>query len=86
MSGLSNTRKRMFNVGRGKGYKSGAERQAAAEASIQTAKDDMFASAIVPDEEQIKRNSRRKAAKRRGSRVNTVLTDRDTLGYRDTLG
>jgi hypothetical protein len=39
----------------------------------------MYAGASLPDEEVIKRNERRKAAKRRGSRVRNVLTDEDAL-------
>jgi hypothetical protein len=80
MGNLSNTRKRLFNFSRGKGYKTGAERQAESEAKVQASKDKMFAGAEMPDEEVIKRNARRKAAKRRGSRINTVLTERETLG------
>lgn len=80
MSGLSNTRKRMFNFARGKGYKTGEERFAERDAKAQAKKDRMFASATVPDEEEVRRNERRKAARRRGSRVSTVLTDQDTLG------
>lgn len=80
MGGLSNTRKRMFNFSRGKGYKTGAERQAEGDAKVQAGKDKIFADATLPDEELIKRNERRKAAKRRGSRVSTVLTNRESLG------
>ena len=80
MSGLSNTRKRFFNFGRLKGYKTGAERQAEKEGKAQGVKDKMFAGAQMPDEELIRRNERRKAAKRRGSRVSTVLTNGDQLG------
>ena len=39
----------------------------------------MYAGASLPDEEVIKRNERRKAAKRRGTRVRNVLTDEDAL-------
>jgi hypothetical protein len=44
--------------------------------------DKMYAGASMPDEEVIKRNERRKAATRRGSRVRNVLTDNgeDMLG------
>jgi len=79
MSGLRNTYKRIMNFSKGRGYKTGGERQATREAKEDAAKDELFANAQMPDEELIKRNARRKAAKRRGSRVNTVLTD-DTLG------
>lgn len=80
MGGLSNTRKRLFNFARGKGYKTGEERFAERDAKAQAAKDRLFAGAELPDDEEVRRNERRKAAKRRGSRVNTVLTDQDTLG------
>ena len=43
--------------------------------------DKMYAAAAMPDEEVIKRNETRKAAKRRGSRQRNVLTDdQDMLG------
>ncbi len=75
MSGLKNTIKRMHNFGIGKGYMTGEERRAEKAAKKQAALDEVFASARLPDEEEIKRTERRKAAKRRGSRIATVLTD-----------
>ena len=42
--------------------------------------DAVYAGAQMPDEELIRRNERRKAAKRRGSRQRNVLTDEDSLG------
>lgn len=43
--------------------------------------DKLYAGAAMPDEEVIRRNERRKAAKRRGSRQRNVLTDNpDMLG------
>ncbi len=80
MSGLKNTVRRLANVSLGKGYKTTKERRAAGAQRRQTALDEMFAGAQFPDEEEIKRNERRKAAKRRGSRVSTVLTTEETLG------
>ena len=41
-------------------------------------KDRIFAQPPIPDQEQLKRTARRKAAFRKGSRVETILTD--TLG------
>ena len=79
MSGLKNTVKRLHNFGRGRGYQTTKERKAKNAAKAQAVKDKLFASAEMPDEEEIARNERRKAAKRRGSRVSTVLTE-DTLG------
>ena len=80
MSGLNNTVRRLANVSRGKGYMTSGERKRKEAAAVQTKKDKMFAGATMPDEEEIARNERRKAAKRRGSRVSTVMTDDDTLG------
>lgn len=80
MSGLENTVKRLHNLGNFKGYKSNSEIRAEEMAKAQKKKDKIFHSAMVPDEEAIKRNERRKAAKRGGSRTNTVLTDEDKLG------
>jgi hypothetical protein len=81
MSGLKNTFKRLHNFGTFKGYKTNQEIREEKLAKIQHKKDVMFQSAEVPDEEAIKRNERRKAAKRQGSRANTVLTEeREQLG------
>lgn len=80
MSGLSNTRKRMNSMMKGKGYTTGAERQQMAEAKAQAKLDAIYSAVSIPDDEAIKRNERRKAAKRQGSRASTVLTDRVGLG------
>ena len=80
MSGLKNTFKRSYNFGTFKGYKTGNEIKAEKAAKVQAAKDKIFAGAEVPDEEVIKRNERRKSAKRQGSRASTVLTNPDQLG------
>ena len=80
MSGLKNTFKRLDSLQKGKGYSTGAERQAAAEAKAQGKLDSIYSAAGIPDDEAIKRNERRKAAKRQGSRANTVLTERVRLG------
>ena len=80
MGGLNNTVKRLHNFGTGKGYKSNDEIRAEKKAKVQKKKDKMFNSAMVPDEEAIKRNERRKAAGRQGSRATTVLTNEDQLG------
>ena len=82
MAGLKNTMRRLGNAGRGKGYKTTDERHAEEAAARQAVKDKRYdeAAGSMPDDEQIKRNERRKAAKRRGSRVSTVLTDNETLG------
>lgn len=81
MSGLKNTGKRMFNFGRGKGYMTNKERRAKKEAERQAAVDKVYAGAEMPDDETIRRNERRKAAARRGSRTRNVLTaDEDMLG------
>ena len=81
MSGLKNTTKRLINFSKGRGYMTGAERQAKREGKEQARLDKLYAGAEMPDEEMIRRNERRKAAKRRGSRQRNVLTDDgDMLG------
>lgn len=80
MSGLKNTFRRAANASIGRGYMTSGERKRKAAAKVQAGKDKMFSEALMPDEELIKRNERRKAATRRGSRVSTILTDEDTLG------
>ena len=84
MSGLKNTVRRMANASRGLGYKTSGEKKrsdaAKHEAAEQARLDEIYSGAQMPDEELIRRNERRKAAKRRGSRISTVLTDEDQLG------
>ena len=78
MSALNRTRKRIINFAKGKGYMTGGERKRKKAAK---AKAELFADAQVPDEDDLKRIERRKAARRRGSRADTVLTDvMDQLG------
>lgn len=80
MGGLKNTAKRLANASMGKGYMTNEERRQKKKAKIKAGKDKMFQSAALPDEEEIRLVERRKAAARRGSRAQTVLTDRQTLG------
>ncbi len=80
MSGLTNTRKRLVNIHLGRGFKTNAERRKEKADKKQAALDSVYANALIPDEEEVRRNERRKAAKRRGSRASTQLTDQDTLG------
>ena len=80
MSGLKNTMKRATNFGLGRGYKTNEERRQEKRGKITAAKNKMFASATLPDEEEIRRVERRKSAKRKGSRAQTVMTDRESLG------
>jgi hypothetical protein len=80
MSGLKNTAKRLANMSLGRGYKTNDERRQEKKGKITAAKNKMFQSAQMPDEEDIRRVERRKAARRRGSRAQTVMTERDTLG------
>ncbi|KPK74227.1 MAG: hypothetical protein AMJ84_00115 [Acidithiobacillales bacterium SM23_46] len=81
MSGLKNTGKRLVNFSLGKGYKTNKERRMEKEAKQQAALDKIYQSAEMPDDEYIRRNERRKAAKRRGSRTSNILTEADeTLG------
>lgn len=49
------------------------------QAGIQKAKDKIYSKGDMPDEEFLRRNARTLAAKRRGSRASTVLTE-DKLG------
>ena len=80
MSGLKNTTKRLANFSLGKGYMTKDERRAKEASKRQAGLDAIYAGAEMPDEELIRRNERRKAAKRRGSRQRNVLTDEDSLG------
>jgi len=80
MSGLKNTQKRLFNFGIGRGYKTNEERREKKRGKITAAKNKMFADSQMPDEEEIRRVERRKSAKRQGSRAQTVMTDRESLG------
>lgn len=80
MSGLKNTMKRATNLGLGRGYATNEERREKARGKITAAKNKMFASSQLPDEEEIRRVERRKSAKRKGSRAQTVMTDRESLG------
>ncbi|MCK5090332.1 MAG: hypothetical protein KAI25_09065 [Hyphomicrobiaceae bacterium] len=80
MSGLKNTAKRGWNLGMGRGYKTNEERREKARGKITKRKNKMFANASLPDEEEIRRVERRKSAKRQGSRSQTVMTDRESLG------
>ena len=81
MSGLKNTWRRIGGFLTGQGYKTSKEKSAQDAAQRQSERDEMFASATrIPDDEVLKRNARRKAAKRQGSRANTVLTNSDQLG------
>lgn len=80
MSGLKNTVKRTVNVSLGRGYMTNEERRQKKAAQRQAGLDKIYASAEMPDEEVIRRNERRKAAARRGSRQRNVLTDGDMLG------
>ena len=80
MSGLKNTAKRSWNLGVGRCYKTNEERREKARSKITKAKNKMFANASLPDEEEIRRVERRKSAKRQGSRAQTVMTDRESLG------
>lgn len=81
MSGLKNTMKRLASASVGRGYMTGRERRAKSAAKEQARLDKVYSGAQIPDEEEIARNERRKAARRRGSRVSTILTsDEETLG------
>ena len=83
MAGINKTDffTRSWKSSQGQGYQTGKERKKRRAGAKQARKDKQFAAATIPDDEQIKRNERRKAAKRQGSRASTVLTNRsDQLG------
>lgn len=80
MGGLKNTGRRLKNVVSGRGYMTDKERYQKQKGKRTAAKDKMFQNAALPDEEEIRLVERRKAAKRKGSRVKTVLTDLNRLG------
>lgn len=81
MSGLKNTVKRLANASMGRGYKTNREIRQERQMKRQQALDKIYQGAEMPDPEELKRRERRKAAKKRGSRVSTVLTENeDTLG------
>ena len=75
MSGLENTAKRLINASTGKGYQTNKERRAKKVAKHQAGLDAIYAGAQMPDEQEVRRKERRKAARRRGSRADTILTD-----------
>ncbi len=77
---MSSMYKRTWNWSQGQGFATNKERHAIHAKKKQDKVDKVYAGAHMPDEEVIRRNERRKAAKRRGSRISTVLTDEDTLG------
>lgn len=73
--------RRMGNWMRGSGFETSGEQKARKAAEAQGRLDKVYAGAQMPDEELIRRNERRKAAGRRGSRQRNVLTaDEDMLG------
>lgn len=80
MSGLKNTVKRLASASIGRGYSTGREKRTKKAAQRQAELDKIYQGAQIPDEEEIAREERRKAAKRRGSRADTILTDQETLG------
>lgn len=72
--------RRMGNWMRGSGFETSGEQKRRTAAEAQGRLDQVYAGADMPDEELVRRNERRKAAKRRGSRQRNVLTDEDSLG------
>jgi hypothetical protein len=80
MSGLKNTASRLTNAATGKGYMTNEERRDKKKSKAKAKKDKMFQNASLPDEMEIKRVERRKAANRSSARAQTVLTNRKGLG------
>lgn len=69
------------NVFRGKGFKTREQIRMEKAGEITSQKNKIFASAgAPPDEVEIARTERRRAARRRGSRAQTVLSGGDRLG------
>lgn len=78
MSGLKNTGQKFINASTGKGFKTNEQLRRKKRIAERDAR---YATADMPDDEMIRRNERRKAAMRRGSRTRNVLTsDEDMLG------
>ncbi len=75
MGAIIKQQKRATNLILGRGYKTNTERRHEKAAKRQQALDQVFASAQMPDEEEVRRTERRKAARRKGSRAETILTD-----------
>jgi hypothetical protein len=84
MSGIKKTVQKFSNASLGRGFHTNREvRSYKADKvarGVTAAKNKMFSDAALPDELDIRRTERRKAAKRRSARAKTILTDRDTLG------
>ena len=78
MSGLKNTFRRLGNFALTGEYVTSADTRKKQAAAEREAKNRLFARPEVPDEEELARINRRRTAQRRGSRLETVLTD--TLG------
>lgn len=81
MSKIDKNMHRMWNWVGGSGFTTGKEQTQKKQFKKQKRLDKVYASAVLPDDELIRRNERRKAAARRGSRQRNVLTDdQDMLG------
>lgn len=84
MSGLKNTVQKFINASAGRGMKTNEQLRRPKRAAE---RDALYASAMIPDEELIRRNEKRKSSARRGSRQRNVMTiGSDLTGDRDTLG
>ena len=79
MSGLKNTFKRIMSFSKGSGYETHQESDIRRGGPKKRA-DELYASAAMPDEDDLTRQARRRQARRRGSRASTILTDQDSLG------
>lgn len=66
---------RTMNWTTGKGFVDNEEKKEIKKAEEQARLDKIYTGAQMPDDESIRRSSRRKAALRKGSRQRNVLTD-----------
>lgn len=70
-----------MNASLGRGWKTTKEiKRRKYEKSTEYKRNKMFREAMMPDEEVLRVEERKKAGFRRGSRASTILTDRETLG------
>ena len=81
MSSIDKNMHRVWNWVGGSGFTTGGEQTQKKHQKRQVRLDKVYASAVLPDDEMVRRNERRKQAGRRGSRQRNVLTeDQDMLG------
>jgi hypothetical protein len=80
MSGVDKMVRRTVRWFGGHGFMTQGEKKQKDKAQWQDKQNKIFQGVPMPDPEELKREQRKKAAGRKGSRASTVLTNRDTLG------